>query len=290
MNIWNIFTRGLGDSLKHYRLIIYMWAGNLLFAASATLPLYFFVSKNFKHSLTADSMLEKFSLYWLSDIAYMLRDYQPLVWWPMITAALLYFLMQIYFTGGLLGSLNSWLEEDSLSGFVANGGRFFTKFFKLFLLTLPLYIVALLVFPALTAKAFSAYVDNALNEWPVQYVFLIKTFIMIVLFTCVNMLADYSKIIIVQEENKGAFKALISAARFVFGRYFKAWGLYWLLVLFFLLISVIYMETENLIPGNSIILIVIVFFLQQIYMLIRFWIKVQFYNDQMEFYLSNSTL
>lgn len=290
MNIWNIFIRGLSDSLKHYRLIIYMWVGNLIFALSAVLPLYFFIQSNFEHSLSADSMLEKFSGYWLGDIVYMLRDHHPLVWWPVILAGLLYLLLQMYFTGALLGSLHSWLEEDSLSSFFSNGSSFFGKFFKLFLLTLPLYIVALIVSPVLIGKIFSGYVENAVNEWPASYVFLIKTFVIIIIFTWVNMLADYSKIVLVQDGNKGVFKAFLEAARFLARRFFRAWGLYWLLVVLFLLFSIVYMETENLIRANSLLLIGVIFFLQQIYILFRFWIKVQFYNAQMEFYLSNTTL
>jgi len=288
MNIWNIFTRGLSDSLKHYRLIIYLWTGNLLFALSAVLPLYAFVQSNFGHSLVTDNMLEKFSLYWLSDIVLMLKDYQPLVWWPMIIAGLLFLLLQIYFNGAVLGSLNSWLEEDSLSGFFGSGGRFFGKFFRLFLLTLPLYLIALLVLPALIDIIFSAYVDNAVNEWPGYYVFFLKIFFMVIVFTWVNMLADYAKIVLVQDEKIGVFKALSEAARFLIKRFFVAWGLYWLLVVFFLLISVIYMETENLIRADSVLLILGVFILQQLYILSRFWVKVQFYSDQMEFYLANN--
>ncbi len=287
MTVWNIFRRSFGESLRRYPLVLIMWMGNLIFALSAMMPLYAFVKNQFGHSLTVDSMLEKFNMYWVSDLAFMLRDVQPLLWWPMISALLLFLVLQIFFNAAVLGSLNAWLEKDSLSSFFENGGRLFGRFFKLFLIFLPLYLIALLVLPALVDSVSSGYVERAVNEWPGQIVFLIKTGVMILAFTIVNMVADYAKIAAAQNDRIGALRALLTGGRFLFRTFFRAWALYWLLVIFFLIVSVAYMETENLITANSAALIVVVFLLQQIYMLCRYWIKVQFYQAQMEFFQAN---
>jgi len=251
------------------------------------MPLYGFVRKHFAHSLTADRMLDKFDLYWLSDLVYLLKDVQPLVWWPIITALLLYLLLQIFFNGAVLGSLNTWMAEDSFGGFLEHGSRFFGRFFQLFWLTLPAYLVAVLVLPAVVGLFFSGWVENAVNEWPQHIVFLIKTAVMIIAFSWANLLADYAKIALVQNEGYGVLKALLSAARFIVRRFFRSWGLYWLLAVFFLLVSALYMETENMLAARNALLIFTVFLLQQLYMLARYGIKVQFFQAQMEFYLSN---
>jgi hypothetical protein len=152
-----------------------------------------------------------------------------------------------------------------------------------------MYILILVLLNGIIGKLLKLFTKNAATEWPLIIVSNVKMIIFILLFSMVNMLFDYAKIRLVIEDSRKVLKETWKTLKFVVCNFFRAWGLYWIIGLLNIVLTIIYMEIAHLIPKNHLILVLIVFIWQQAYIFSRVWIKVNFFASQMQFYQSRSS-
>jgi hypothetical protein len=201
---------------------------------------------------------------------------------------ILYMLLNVFLSGGILGRLNAEEEKVSVKDFFADCGRYFWRFFRLFLLSIPVYLIFVMLLYTIAGSLLRIFTKNAVTEWPSLITSNLKTVIFILLFSIVNMVLDYTKIKLVLTDNNKVFKGFWSAVKFVFRRFFKAWALYLMVGLVFVIASFIYLEISTALPGNSMGLIFVTFLLHQVFIMSRLWVKLDFYAAQMSYYRIHS--
>jgi hypothetical protein len=128
------------------------------------------------------------------------------------------------------------------------------------------------------------FTKNAVTEWPSVITGNLKVVIFILLFSIENMVLDYTKIKLVLSDSSKVFKGFLQAVKFVFHRFFRAWTLYLMVGLIFVIVSFIYLEISNALPGKNMAFILLTFILHQAYILLRLWVKLDFYAAQMWYY------
>jgi len=286
----NILKEGLSRPLRQYKLIIYLWVMNLLFSLIIVFPYFLFMKSWFGGSMSGELMLQKFSPLWLTDLVHLLKPFTLFISALIFILIILYLILQIFIKGGIIGVLNDFQEDISLQNFFGYCGKYFGRFLRLFLISIPVYLIAIGIPAAIISKVGLVFTKEALNAWPSFILYDVKLLAYIIIFTIINMVFDYAKIRVVATGNKSTLKETWSALKFVFRNFFKAWGIYWLLVLFFATGVFAYMEIEQALPANHLIFILIVFVLQQVFFLFRLWIKTVFYASQIEFYKWHVTI
>jgi hypothetical protein len=98
------------------------------------------------------------------------------------------------------------------------------------------------------------------------------------------MILDYTRIKIVVEDSRLVFRSLLKAIKFVFQNLGKTLALYYLLVLTGVIFLLFYLIFNSIIPQYSFITILIIFIIQQFFILSRAWLKIAFMASQLLFY------
>ena len=284
MRIFKSFINGISTANTNFKIIIYLWIINFLFSLMLVAPIYFMIDKNISKSLMGEKLAHGFDLFWLGDVLYKFRDFSPALIGGIIFPALLYLLLYIFLNGGIIGRLTITFENVNLKNFFSDCGYFFWRFFKLFLISIIAYVVFLGLFYRIISMILEIFTKKATTEWPLIIVSNLKIVVLLLLFTIVTMFFDYAKIRVVISNSKKVIKETLFTLKFLGKRFFKAWGLYLLIGLFFLIITFIYMEIAYIIPKNTLLLILLTFIWQQIYIFARLWIKLIFFASEIEFY------
>jgi hypothetical protein len=283
MGNFKIVFKGKVLSLQKRRLAVRLWAVNLIFTFFALGPIFFLMMKHMAHSFSGERALQKLDIFWLGDFVYRYMNIAPALTGLIVLAALLYLLLSIFLNGGIIGCLNRPEAKTTLADFSHDCGLYFWRFFRLFLLSIPVYLVALGIFFPLIKAFLEIFSRRAATEWPAMIVSNLRMLALVLLLTVVAMFFDYVKIGLVTCGSNRVLKETWLTLKFIGQRFFKAWGLYLLAGLVFVALTFFYLEIARILPKNRPLLVLLVFLWQQAYILCRQWSKVLFYATELKF-------
>jgi hypothetical protein len=283
MSLFALFSRGLGLTLRKRRLAFRLWAINFLFALLIAAPAAFLLIGHAGNSLSAGSILKKLDVHWLTDLSSRFLDAAPAVIGLLIAAACLYLLLAVFLNGAIIGSLNLPGARTTLADFFHNGGLYFWRFFRLLLLSIPVYLLALAIFLPFLRILLELLHRRATTEWPVLVAGNVRILSLLLLLGLVAMFFDYVKIGLATGGRKSVLKEAWLTLKFLKRRFFRAWGLTLLAGLAFVLLTLFYLEVARLLPKDRPLLVLLFFLWQQFYVLGRQLSKVLFFATEIEF-------
>jgi hypothetical protein len=282
MSIFKLFIRGLGLTFRKRPLAVRIWLLNFLFSLPVVAPLAFVIHGQLAHSLAAGHVLAKLDVNWLTDLSTRYWSAAPAFLALVLLAALLYILLSVFLNGGIIGCLNRPEAKTTLADFFHDCGLYFWRFFRLFLLSLPVYLLVMGVFFQLIVAALKVLDRQATTEWPALIISNVRILALVLLLGLVSMFFDYVKIGLVTGARKKALRETWRTLAFVGRRFLKAWGLYLLSGLVFVLLTLIYLEIARVLPKNRPLLVLLFFFWQQLYVLGRQASKLLFFATELE--------
>ncbi|HUU04822.1 MAG TPA: hypothetical protein VMZ49_02975 [Patescibacteria group bacterium] len=283
MGNFRILFKGMILGWQKRRLAIKLWTVNILFSLFAVTPFFFLMMKHMSHSFAAERALQRLDIFWLADFIYRYWNVAPAVLGSALLAAVLYFLLSVFLNGGIIGCLNRPEVRTTMAEFFHDCGLYFWRFFRLFLLSIPVYLIFMGLSLPLLRALLGILNRRATSEWPALIVRNLRFIILVLLLTVVVMFFDYVKIGLVTGARKKVLKETWLTLQFICRRFFKAWGLYLLAGLVFVALTFFYLEIARLLPKNRPLLVLLVFIWQQIYILCRQWSKVLFFASELEF-------
>ena len=186
--------------------------------------------------------------------------------------------------GGIIGRLLDGGSGTRLAAFFGDCGRYFWRFLRLFLLSVPFYVIAFGILWSLLSAVLGPWERNALTEWTVVILSAVETVFTLLLLTLVHMVFDYARIIVVAEDEPWVIRALGRAFVFIGRRFFRSWGLYLLVGAFLLGGTALYLYTGRGIPSTGLAFLAVGILWGQAFIVFRLWIKMLFFSSQAEFY------
>jgi len=287
MGTIKLFELGFHTINKRIKIAFYLWAVNILFSLVVMAPLYFLLQNQFSRSLLGDQMAKGDDfLIWLGDFIYKSKDIYPALFGWILVPLGLYLVFNIFLDGGVIGRIAAPAEKTNLSGFFSDCGKYFFRFFRVFLISVIGYIILFGIVFRLISVAFNLWKKNASTEWPLIFASNLKFLIAVLLFSIVRMFFDYVKIRLIVEDSKKAVRATLINFSYVGKRFLKAWGLYLLVglvvVIFFMICTVIH----RILPESG-VLFVLVLLWQQLYIFSRMWTKMLFFSTEYHFVTSH---
>lgn len=282
MTIVTLFMQGLRLAFAKLRLAARLWTVNFLFSLFAVAPLVFLILGQLAHSFSGRRALQKLDAFWLGDFVYRFMDAAPAFTGLALLAALLYLLLAVFLNGGIIGCLNRPGARTTLADFFHDCGLYFWRFFRLFLLSIPAYLLVVGVFYQLLIAALKVLDRRATTEWPALIISNVRILALVLLLGLVSMFFDYVKIGLVTGESKKVLKQTWRTLAFVGRRFIKAWGLYLLSGLVFVLLTLVYLEIARVLPKDRPLLVLLFFLWQQFYVLGRQFSKVLFFATEIE--------
>jgi hypothetical protein len=282
MGNFKILFKGMILSYQKRRLAVRLWAINLIFSLFAVGPLFFLMMDHMSHSFSGESSLQKLDVFWLADLAYRFMNITPALTGLVLLAAVLYLLLSVFLNGGIIGGLNRAEAKTTLADFSHDCGLYFWRFFRLFILSIPVYLAVLVIFYQLIKAFLEIFNRRAATEWPALIVSNLRLLALVLLLAVVSMFFDYVKIGLVTSARKKVLEQTWLTLKFIGRRFFKAWGLYLLAGLVFVALTLFYLEIARLLPKNRPLLVLLVFLWQQFYILCRQWCKLLFFATEIE--------
>jgi hypothetical protein len=282
MGNFKILIKGMVLAFQKRRLAVRLWAVNLLFSLFAVGPLFFLMAGHMSHSFSGKQALQKLDILWLGDAIYRFMNVAPAVFGSALLAAALYLLLSVFLNGGVIGALNRE-TRTTLADFFHDCGLYFWRFFRLFLLSLPAYLIVMALFFPLLRAFLEIFNRRAATEWPALIVSNLRFLALVLLLTIVAMFFDYVKIGLAAGGRKKVLSETWLTLKFMKRRFFRAWGLYLLAGLVFVALTVFYLEIARILPKNRPLLVLLVFLWQQFYILCRQACRVLFYATEIEF-------
>jgi len=278
-----ILNKGMVLSYQKRLLAVRLWSINLIFSLFAVGPLVFLIMDHMSHSISGERALQRLDPFWLADFVYRFMNIAPALTGLVLLAAVLYFLLAVFLNGGIIGCLNRPEAKATLADFSHDCGLYFWRFFRLFLLSIPVYLAVLGIFYSLIKAFLEIFNRRAATEWPALIVSNLRILALVLLLTIVAMFFDYVKIGLVTRGQTEVLKETWRTLKFIGRRFFKACGLYLLAGLVFVALTFLYLEIARILPKNRPLLVLLVFLLQQAYILCRQGSKLLFFASELEF-------
>jgi hypothetical protein len=284
MGNFKILIKGMILSWQKRRLAVRLWASNFIFSLFAVGPLFFLMMDHMSHSFSGERALQKLDIFWLGDFVYRYMNIAPALTGLILLAVILYLLLSVFLNGGIIGGLNRAEAKTTLADFFHDCGLYFWRFFRLFLLSIPVYLVVLGIFYPLIKTFLEIFSRRAATEWPALIVSNLRLLALVLLLAVVSMFFDYVKIGLVTGGSKKVLWGTWLTVKFFGRRFLKAWGLYLLAGLVFIALTLFYLEIARILPKNRPLLVLLVFLWQQFYILCRQGSRVLFYATEIEFF------
>lgn len=283
MSIFKLFAAGLVLTFRKRRLVLRLWAANFLFAVLVAAPAAFLLIGHSAHSLSAAAVLKKLDVHWLTDLSARYLDVAPAYAGLLLLAVGFYMLLAVFLNGGIIGCLARPESRPTLADFFHDCGLNFWPFFRLFLISIPVYLLALALFFPLLRVLLEALQRRAATEWPVLIAGNIRIISLVLLLGLVSMFFDYVKIGLATGGRRAVLKESWLTLKFLRRRFFRAWALYLAAGLAFILLTLLYLEVARLLPKDRPLLILVFFVWQQLYILGRQASRVLFFATELEF-------
>ncbi len=282
MGTMKSFHQGFEITIRKSRLVLYLWLANLVFAFLAVAPFAFLIGSGFGRSFLEERLSKGIDVLWLGDIVLKYQDaLAGLSGWILIPVVL-YALWALFSSGAILGRIAAKEERTTLAGFLSDGCRYFFRFFRVFLLSIPVYVVVLGLVYRLIGSLFESWSKNAHTEWGAFWASNLRLLAFLLLFSLVRMFFDYVKIRLVAEQSRKAFRATVLTFGFLARRFIRAWGLYLLIGVLSLAVSFLFLFVSRLFAGGLGAILLV--FWEQVYMAVRQGFRVWFLSSEYHFY------
>jgi len=277
------YGHGVREATIRPKMVLLLWFFNFLFGILILYLLYNGLAEALSYSAISEGMVSKVNYHFVFEFL----TYHGQAFGTIRSAALIlvcvYILFSIFLFGGILHSLVDTQKGAFLQRFFQGCGKFFGRFFRLFIYSLILWFV-LFVLMLILYQVGGALTGRGVNEQLVFYVFLVEVAIGLFFIFLINMIQDYARIRIVTEDSRYVFRSLFQSIGFVFKRLGGTLVLYYLLVLTGVVVAVVYWGLRSVIPFSSAAAILITSVVYQLFIASHAWLKVAFQAGQLSYY------
>jgi len=288
MNIFKSYRKGIQEATLRPNMAVVLWMINFFFASVVYFLFSAMLSAAFGKSLLASDLLQKPNM----DVLFEFLTSAGTSLGMLVTAGLvlvvLFFLASIFVNGGILQTLVHRRDQEGFAQvFFAGGGKFYGRFFRLSIFSLILWIPSIILY-LLINGFLGIFTMNSLNEQGSFYAALLRIAIALFFVFLIKMIMDYARIRIVTQDSRSALRSLLEAAGFVFRKLGKTLALYYLLGLTGVAAFLIYWGIRSTFSAGSSGTIWLGFFISQLFIASRGWLRIAFQAGQLRFFTLES--
>ena len=289
MKVLKRFSQGIKRATSEGKLIWLLWLINVLFASVIYLQFSYYLNKVLAHSGAAEKFLKSFDINTFFEMISHYGEGLNSILSFAIFLSIGFLFASIFINGGILSILmnpRKTGEKRPLAAlFFGGGGKFFGRFLRLLIYSMILWLGIAAVILILNS-ILNPITQGSTNEALMFYLILAQVVIALFLVFLVKMILDYARIQIVLGDRSNVFQSLFQAAGFVFKKCGSTLAIYYFFLLTAAAIFVLYWLVQKAVKTHSLLPILFAFFIGQIFILSRGWIKVGLQATQMNFFQS----
>ena len=307
MKVMINFFKGFQNTSRLTRMVILLLVINLAFSLILAVPMYHSLKDSFGNSLVGERMAESFDYLWWEEYrdqaqglertftpsiigkGSILNNLEGLIQLrvfdlpPIILAfGILYIILHTFLAGGILSLYKKRDTKFSMRDFFDGAGSYFFRFFLLMLFSWIFFLIIAQGVKGTFDSILSGMRETAFSEVTPFYWGLVFSAIVYFLFLFIQMVFDYGRIRIVEEDSRNILTSIAGAFGFVFRHLGSTLGLFYLLFLVQIVFTLIYILIQGLIPQSSFLGVILAFLFQQIFIFGLIWIRCWLYSSQVE--------
>jgi hypothetical protein len=282
MGIIKLFGQSFGTALRKGRMLALLWSVYFLFSLLIVAPVYFLLASQFSRSLLGEKLFAGVEVLWLGDLVYKFQNTPPLLNGCLIGTSILFFVVLVFLNGGIIGGIAAAEGGFTLGNFFGDCGRYFGRLFRVFLISIVGYLLVFGILGRFIPIPFRIWSKGASTQWTTLISSSLRLLVFLALFSIVKMFFDYVKVTLVMEDSRKTVRATLRNFRFLGRRFFKAWTLFLLVGLFFVISTIIYLVVAKALPKGGIGPLLL-FLWQQAYIAVRLWISILFFTTEYGF-------
>jgi hypothetical protein len=288
MNIFKSYRKGIQEATLRPNMAVVLWMVNFFFASVLYFLFSAMLSAAFGRSLLASDLLQKPNMDVLLEFLTSSGTSLGMLVTAGLVMVVLFFLAGIFVNGGILQSLVHQRDHERFAQvFFAGGGKFYGRFFRLSIYSLILWIPGAILYLIINGLL-GIFTMNSLNEQGSFYIALLRIAIALFFVFLIKMIMDYARIRIVTQDSRSVLRSLLEAAGFVFRKLVKTLALYYLLGLTGVAAFLIYWGIRSTFSAGSSGTIWLAFFISQLYIASRSWLRIAFQAGQLRFFTLES--
>ena len=318
MKIFQAFKSGSQHVNKTKKYLFFAYAINFLLVIVIAYGLASTLEESIGKSASGETLLEDFDEFWFLNFSALAKGlaetFDPSVTGigavfnsldtalsgslfdvsPLIAGiGSLYLLIWIFLSGGFLSIyVHKFPHKSSEFTFFQSAAKFFPRIGVLSIISGILYVILFAYLFEFLTWVVDEISRETIDERTHFIYTMIKYFLLWILVLTINIIFDYSKILVVIRDSKNVLSVPVPALKIVFTNFFKTYGLYFLIGSFWIISIIIYWI---IVPGagqSSWITIFLAFLVGQIYIFSRIWIRCLFIASQSELckYLEEKTI
>jgi hypothetical protein len=282
MGIIKLFGQGFGTAARKGRMLALLWFIYFLFSLVIVAPFYFLFESQFARSLMGERLFAGAEVLWLGDLIYKFQDLPALLTGYLIGVSVLFLLLLVFLNGGIIGRIAAAEERVTFVNFFGDCGRYFGRFFRVLLISLIGYFLIFGILGRFISSAFRLWSKGASTQWTTLLSSSFRLLVLLLLFSIVKMFFDYVKISLVVEDSRKTVRTTLRNFGFLGRRFFKAWALFLLVGLLFVVSTIVYLAVAKALPKAGIGPLLL-FLWQQAYIAVRLWIGILFFATEYGF-------
>ena len=288
MNIIKSYRKGIQEATLRPNMAVVLWMINFFFASVIYFLFSAMLKAAFGKSLLAADLLQKPNMDVLLEFLTSSGTSLGMLVTAGLVLVVLFFLAGIFVTGGILQSLVHQRDHEGFAQvFFAGGGKFYGRFFRLSIYSLILWIPGIIAYMIINGLL-GILTKNPLNEQRTFYILLLRIAIALFLAFLIKMIMDYARIRIATQDSRSVLRSLLEAAGFVFRKLVKTLALYYLLGLTGVAVFLIYWGIRSTFSAESSGTIWLGFFISQLFIASRGWLRIAFQAGQLRFFTLES--
>ena len=286
MNIFKSYLEGFKKTSVITRVVTIVYGVTLLLGLILAFTFNSVITKNFGGRFALYDLLHDFNFTIYSDFMNHYGDMVKPLLSAMVWFGFFYFFFTVFFSGGILKLFEGSSIRSKSQAFFAGSAKFFFRFLRLGIYIL---IFQVIVF-AIIAVGFSSIFNRSLpvSTEPKLFTILVAwAAAHVIFFIFISIVSDYAKILLVKEDSKKVWRAIWSAFKFTVKKLYLTFPLYIILLIVPVLLFGCYFIIEGFVGMTSTMGILIMFFVQQIFIWTRLFSKAWLLGSEHDLFFSH---
>lgn len=282
MIIFTAYIKGLFKSASYKRMLILIWALNILTALLVAIPFYAISKSTAGHSMLPNELVSEFNftavVEWLRKAGSVPRTFLILA----LCIAVTYYLTWIFISGGIIESLNK--NRFKKKRFWNGSAKNFFRFLGISVLILLVQVILAAIVIGGVSAIIKGLKETAVSENDFAPWILGGTALFFLFWLFWSAVSDYAKFYLVKNNSINVFGAFFRTFIFAFKRFFKIYLLRLFLFLTPLPIWYFFWKLSGSITGATGVGLIALFLIRQIFLIVRIWFRVWVYSSQLKMF------
>jgi hypothetical protein len=284
MNILQAFATGFRRAISEWKMILLLYVANFLIALPLAMAFRSNLASGFGQSMDSSNLMQGLDFSVMLDFLNQHRDGIRAIMQQIFWVVLLYMLINTLLAGGILTVVRDKKEKFSASAFFGGCGAYFLRFLRLFLIFGILLVVVLSIAGGVLGGIGNSITDNSTSELTDFWVRIATLLVVSLAAMLIIMIADYAKIIVVAQDEHSMLKTAWRSTKLVSRYFLRTFGLQLLMVAVPIVLFIIYISLDLAIGMASGMTILLMFLIQQLFIVSKAWTRVFFFAGELSLY------